>query len=155
MTCILEVEPSNIKQLNERQLTDLLFHLLRLEARKYKIPISSISGTLNTKAKDGGEDVCIRWSDGPEKTEWIPNRYTLFQCKATEMSRGKCSSEILQDAKPKSQKKKPKSQESELKPESPELKTRVKHLFDNYGSYVLFCRDDYTSQAKLDRINAF
>lgn len=155
MTRILEVEPDNIKQLDERQLTDLLFRLLRLEARKHKIPISSISGTLNTKAKDGGEDACIKWSDGPEKTEWVPNRYTLFQCKATEMSSTRCSSEILQDVKTKSQKKKSKSQENELKPEIPELKPRVKHLFDNYGSYVLFCRDDYTSQAKLNRINAF
>ncbi len=134
MTHILEVEPNDIKQLNERQLTDLLFRLLRLEARKYKIPISSISGTLNTKAKDGGEDVCIRWSNGPEKTDWIPNRYTLFQCKATGMPPSKCSSEIISDGK---------------------LKSRVKKVFDNNGSYILFCIDDCTSQSKEERIKAF
>lgn len=134
MTHILEVKPDDIKKLDEVQLTDLLLRLLRLEARKHGIPVSSISGTLNIKAKDGGEDACIRWSEGPEKTDWIPNRYTLFQCKATGMPPSKCSSEIISDGK---------------------LKPRVKEVFDNNGSYILFCTDDCTPQSKEDRIKAF
>lgn len=134
MTHILEVKPDDIQKLDEMQLTDLLLRLLRLEARKHGILVSSISGTLNTKAKDGGEDACIRWSEGPEKTDWIPNRYTLFQCKATEMPPSKCSNEIISDGK---------------------LKPRVKEVFDNNGSYILFCTDDCTSQSKEERIKAF
>jgi hypothetical protein len=134
MTHILEVKPSDIQKLDEGQLTDLLLRLLRLEARKCGIPVSSISGTLNTKAKDGGEDACIRWSEKPEKTDWIPNHYTLFQCKATGMPPSKCSSEIVSDGK---------------------LKPRIKEVFDNNGSYILFCIDDCTSQSKEDRIKAF
>ncbi|MEA2000099.1 MAG: hypothetical protein U9N61_12350 [Euryarchaeota archaeon] len=97
MIRILEITPDDINKLDDLQLTDLLLRLLRLEAQKYGIPKSCISGSLNIKAADGGEDAHIKWSGGPEKTEWIPNRYTLFQCKATEMPSSKCKNEIVSD----------------------------------------------------------
>lgn len=140
MVPILEVTPDDIKKLGEKQLPDLLFRLLRMEAHKYGIPKSGISGSLNTKAPDGGEDAHIKWTDGPNKTEWVPNRYTSFQCKATEMSVSKCKDEIVF--------------KDEFKKDK--LKPRVKDVFDNGGSYVLFCTDDYTTHpSELKRIEAF
>jgi hypothetical protein len=135
MVHILEVTPDDIKRLDEKQLPDLLLRLLRMEAHKYGIPKSCISGSLNIKAADGGEDAHIKWTGGPDKTEWLPNRYTLFQCKATEMPYSKCKDEIAYKGK---------------------LKPRVKNVFDNSGSYVLFCTDDYTVHPSiLTRIEAF
>ena len=135
MAHILKVTPDNINKLDEKQLPDLLLRLLQLEARKNGIPISSISGSLNTKAKDGGEDACIKWLDGVEKTDWIPNRYTSFQCKAKKMNASECKNEIVSKGK---------------------LKPRIQEAFDNGGSYVLFCTDDYTVHpSELTRIEAF
>jgi len=135
MVNILEVTPDDIKRLDEKQLPDLLLRLLRMEAQKYGIPKSCISSSLNIKAGDGGEDAHIKWIGGPDKTEWLPNRYTLFQCKATEMTTSKCKNEIVNKG---------------------ELKPRVKDVFDNGGSYVLFCTDDYTvDPSELIRIEAF
>ena len=135
MPRILEITPDDINKLGDIQLTDLLLRLLRMEAQKFKIPKSCISGSLNIKAADGGEDAHIKWTGEPKKTEWIPNRYTLFQCKATEMSSSKCKNEMVSDG---------------------ELKPRVKNVFDNSGSYVLFCTDDYTAHpSELKRIEAF
>jgi len=132
MVQILEVTPDDINKLDDLQLTDLLLRLLRMEARKFGIPKSCISGSLETKAADGGEDAHIKWSDGPEKTEWIPNRYTLFQCKAEKIEPKKCKTEILS--------------ENELKP-------RVKDVFDNGGSYVLFFTQQCTTTMKNARKN--
>ncbi|MCZ7398200.1 MAG: hypothetical protein O8C62_00715 [Candidatus Methanoperedens sp.] len=135
MVHILEVTPDDINKLDEKQLPDLLLRLLRMEAQKYEIPKSCISGSLNIKASDGGEDAHIKWIGGPDKTEWLPNRYTLFQCKATEMPPSKCKDEIVNKG---------------------ELKPRVKDVFDNGGSYVLFCTDDFTVYpSELTRVEAF
>ena len=79
MVHILEVTPDDIKRLDKNQLPDLLLRLLRMEAHKWGIPKSCISGSLNIDAKDGGEDARIEWTGGSDKTEWLPNRCTLFQ----------------------------------------------------------------------------
>ncbi len=143
MAHILKVTPDDIKRLDDKQLPDLLLRLLHVEAHKYEIPKSCISGSLNIKAADGGEDAHIKWIGGPDKTEWLPNRYTLFQCKATEMSISKCKDEIVSKEK----------LEHRVKHK---LKPRVEDVFDNGGSYVLFCTDDYTVHpSELKRIKAF
>ncbi|CAD6493123.1 MAG: hypothetical protein EMLJLAPB_00451 [Candidatus Argoarchaeum ethanivorans] len=134
MVYILEVTPADVNRLSDIQLTDLLSRLLRMEAQKCGIPKSCISGSRNIKAADGGEDAHIKWSGGPEKTEWIPNRYTLFQCKATEMSSSKCKNEIVSDG---------------------ELKPRVKNVFDNGGSYVLFFTQECNTKMKNEREKGF
>jgi hypothetical protein len=130
MAHILEITPDDINKLNDIQLTDLLLRLLRMEAQKFGIPKSCISGSLEIKASDGGEDAHIKWSDGPEKSDWIPNRYTLFQCKAEKIEPKKCKTEILS--------------ENELKP-------RVKDVLDNGGSYVLFFTQKCTTTMKNAR----
>jgi len=143
MVNILEVTPDDIKRLDEKQLPDLLSRLLRMEAYKYEIPKSCISYTLNTKAADGGEDAHIKWDGEPDKTEWLPNKYTLFQCKATKMSVADCKNEITYKPRVKG--------ECEY-----ELKIRVKDVFDNDGSYILFCIDDYTVHpSETSRLEAF
>ena len=132
MVRILEITSKDINKLNEIQLTDLILRLLRMEAQKYRIPTSSISGSLEIKAADGGEDAHIKWCNGPENTNWIPNRETLFQCKAEDIGPTKCEKEILSEG---------------------ELKSRVKDVLDNNGSYVLFFTQICTTKMKNARKN--
>ncbi|NOR46801.1 MAG: hypothetical protein GQ533_01965 [Methanosarcinaceae archaeon] len=132
MVHILEVTPDDINELDEIQLTDLLLRLLRMEAQKYGIPTSSISGSLEIKASDGGEDAHIKWRDGPEKTNWILNRDTLFQCKAENIGPTDCKKEILVHGV---------------------LKPRVKDVLDNGGSYALFFTQKCNQNMKNAREN--
>ena len=134
MVHILEITPDDINGLNDIQLTDLLLRLLRMEAQKFGISKSCISGSLEIKASDGGEDAHIKWHGEPEKTEWIPNRYTLFQCKAEKIGPKKCKTEILSENR---------------------LKPRVKDVLDNGGSYVLFFTQKCTTTMKNKREKGF
>lgn len=130
MVHIIEVTPDDINKLKDIQLTDLLLRLLRMEAQKYGIPKSCISGSLEIKASDDGEDANIKWSHGPEKTDWIPNRNSLFQCKAEDIGPTECKNEILSKG---------------------ELKPRIKDVLDNGGSYVLFFTQICTQKMKKER----
>lgn len=132
MTRILEVTANHINNLTDIQLTDLLLRLLRMEAQKYEIPTSSISGSLEIKASDGGEDAHIKWCGGPEKTNWILNRYTLFQCKAEDIAPANCEKEILV--------------KGGLK-----LKPCVKDVLDRGGSYTLFFTQKCNTKMKKAR----
>jgi hypothetical protein len=116
----LEIGFKHIENLNPEQLTLLLKKLLHLEADANNISKSAVDVSLKINVPDGGEDGRIQWEGGLEKTEYIPNRFTLFQCKSQPMSKAKCKSEILIQRKK-------------------ELKAKVKEVFDAKGTYVLFC----------------
>lgn len=129
----LEIEPKHIGSLNPEQLTRLLKKLLHLEAEANNILKSAVDVSLKINMPDGGEDGRIQWKSGPEETAYIPNRFTLFQCKAQSMGEAKCKNEIFIE------------RERELKP-------KVKEVFDARGTYVLF----YYKTAKRDSlINGF
>ena len=95
MSKVFEVKAEDIGRLNEHQLTDLLRRLLLLEARSHGIPSSSVTVSMNISAPDGGRDGQIAWTGGPDKTDWIPSRLSLFQVKATKMLQAKCKNEVL------------------------------------------------------------
>ena len=109
---------SDIQRLDAITLTELLLLLLKLEAERYGLRRSTVAVSLNIESSDGGEDGRVKWEGGPERTAWIPNRFTVFQCKATDMPPAKCGSEVC-------------------KKDSKELKPRVKEVWDAKGSYVL------------------
>lgn len=135
MPGILEITNEDIKMLKDFQLTDVLKSLLYLEANIHGIPSLSVDVPLNITISDGGEDGRIKWIEGPKNTRWIPNRFTLFQCKATDMSAADCKGEVLKRTK------------SELKP-------RVEEVLDSGGSYVLFYNRDCNSEHQVPRIMA-
>lgn len=82
---LLEVEATHINMLDQFQLTRLLKRLLFLEADAFDIPRSAIRVPLEINVPDGGEDGRIKWEGGKEKTDYVPKRFTVFQCKATDM----------------------------------------------------------------------
>jgi hypothetical protein len=108
-----------VERLDQSQLTELLLMLLRLEASRHDLFQGEIAVSLEISVSDGGEDGRIKWDGGPQRTDWIPNRFTVFQSKATKMSPSKCKAEVR-------------------KKDSKELKNRVKEVLDAGGTYVLF-----------------
>jgi hypothetical protein len=130
------VDHKNIQELTDLQLTELLKILLSLEAKKNKIPISSIDVSLNITVGDGGEDGRIKWEGSPKYTDWFPKSFVLFQCKATKMTPSKCKSEIL-------------------KKRSKQLQPRVEEVFDANGSYILFYSKSYGPTQKNECIRNF
>ena len=95
MTKPFKVESEDINRLNDIQLTQLLKELLHAEAYKFGIAQRAVEVALNIRVGDGGEDGRISWVDGPDQTEFCPNRLTMFQNKATEMGPAAYANEIM------------------------------------------------------------
>jgi hypothetical protein len=96
---LFDVEKRHIEQLDSDKLIKVLRKLLNLEANKFAIPQSAANVYLNINDPDGGEDGRIKWENGPQKTVWIPNRFTIFQSKAQTLSPEDCKKEILNSKK--------------------------------------------------------
>lgn len=138
MPDLLEITHEDIERLNDIQLTKLLLRLLHLEADKFNIPSSCVSGSLEINVPDGGEDARIKWESGITSTNWLPGRFTLFQCKATSIARKDCKKEICIDD----------GQTVSLKP-------MVEEVLENEGSYVLFYNYSCNTRMEQDRIAGF
>ena len=132
-----EIESVNINKLNATQLTKLLNKLLRAEAYKFGIPQSSVEVGLNLNAPDGGEDGRISWNGDPEKTDFVPNRLTIFQNKAMKMGSAAYAKEIMTKAT--------KGNQNVLKP-------KVRDVFDQGGSYIFFTTQELNPKQKKERI---
>jgi len=78
MTRPFKIESKDITQLNDIQLTLLLSELLHAEAYKFGIAQRTAEVALNIRVGDGGEDGRICWNNGPEYTDYLPNRLTMF-----------------------------------------------------------------------------
>ncbi|MGE7686756.1 hypothetical protein [Peribacillus simplex] len=131
----LRVDNTDIEKLSDRQLTELLSMLLYFEAEKWEISSNSVGVALNITVPDGGEDGRIKWEGGIDKTNWLPYRFTLFQCKATDMPPSKCEDEIL-------------SGDRKLKP-------MVGEVIENDGAYILFHNRTLNEQQQKARIESF
>ena len=136
MNHLNQITFEEIQRLDQFQLTELLLMLLGLEAGKHNLFQAGIAVSLKIEVSDGGEDGRIKWDGGPQRTDWIPDRFTIFQSKATDMPEAKCKSEMC-------------------KKDSKELKDRVKEVLDADGTYVLFygreCNHQHC-QPRIDKI---
>lgn len=133
MPHLIECTYKDIEALTDFHLTQLLKKLLYLEVRAFGIAASGAYASLNINVPDGGEDGRVEWQDGPERTNWIPGRLCLYQCKATDMSKEECKQEILKKA-------------------SNEIKPRVKEVLDRGGTYILFYGRDCNTEHQIPRI---
>lgn len=126
------VESNDINKLNDIQLTQLLKELLHAEAFHFGIAQRAVEVSLNIITGDGGEDGRISWEHGPDSTDYIPSRLTLFQNKATDMGPSAYAKEILT--------------------ESGEIKLMVEQVLDQGGSYVVFTTQELNKRQKQERI---
>lgn len=128
MNAINDVTPDQITALKDIQAARLLLKLLTLEAERNHQPLSGVSVPLNITVADGGEDARVEWQINPPILDWIPNKYTMFQMKATYMGIEDCGEEILKRENGNSR---------------VTLKAKVHEVFNKSGCYILF----YTKQA--------
>lgn len=139
MPGIFEITYSDVERLTDIQLTNVLIKLLYSEAGKNGIYASAVGGSLNITVGDAGEDAHILWSGGVDRTDWLPNRYTLFQCKATNMPPATCKKEFLY-----------KDGNDEIK-----LKPQVENVLSAGGTYILFYYKGLNDWLIKSRINKF
>ncbi len=129
---VFDVEPKHIEQLEPGQLVRLLRQLLYLEADRYGIPKSATSVPLQISVPDAGEDGRIRWEGGPEKTDFVPKQFTIFQSKAQGMKPAQCAKEVSPGGN---------------------LKTQVMEVLDAGGAYVLLCSHPYNENLITSRVS--
>lgn len=138
MTLPFKIESENINRLNDHQLTLLLKELLHAECCKFEIPQRSVEVALNIRAGDGGEDGRVSWSGGVEETDYIPNRLTIFQNKATDMGPSDYAKEIITASR---------------KGASGSLKQNVEDVLSQSGSYIVFTTQELNKYQKENRIS--
>ncbi|MGE6170870.1 hypothetical protein ACLHZW_16645 [Aeromonas media] len=78
---IFETHANQIERLDQYQLVDLLRRLIQAELTKNSIPLRSGTAPAQITITDGGDDARASWSGGPNETDWLPSRFTIFQCK--------------------------------------------------------------------------
>lgn len=78
---IFEVNSDQIERLDEHQVIDLLRRLISAELNKNSIPLRSGTAPAQITIPDGGDDSRVSWSGGPNETDWLPSRFTIFQSK--------------------------------------------------------------------------
>lgn len=135
-----EINVEHIKRLSDIELSKLLHTLLRIESSQKSLVGCSITVPLKITVADGGEDGRIQWTGTPVKTDWLNNKLTIFQNKATNLIPSKCYEEIL---------------EMEIKPHPRKLKTQVEEAVLNNGCYILFTTQDLNIKQKNERVSEF
>lgn len=113
------IDSSFVMSLDQIQLTKLLQILLHCELKANGIFQRGADVALNITVADGGEDGRVEWNDGPEQTDYIPSKLTLFQNKAVnQFGPTACADELVAS--------------------NGDLKPRVREVFEQGGTYVLF-----------------
>ena len=140
---LFEIDKNDIYFLDELQLHEVLKRLLFLETEKHGIDVSTIQVSLTPKQRDGGEDGTISWNHSTKnRTSFLPNKLVFFQCKKRQdpgkFAKTQCINELIYK-----------------KDEKIIVKERINTLFQNNGTYILFCNFPCTSKMKDDRIEGF
>lgn len=78
---IFEANANQIEYLDQSQLVDLLRRLIQAELNKNSIPLRSGTAPAQITIADGGDDARVSWSGGPNETDWLPSRFSIFQSK--------------------------------------------------------------------------
>lgn len=78
---IFEINAGQIERLDQEQLVNLLRRLIYAELNKNSIPLRSGTAPAQITIPDGGDDARVSWTGGPNETDWLQSRFTIFQCK--------------------------------------------------------------------------
>ena len=130
----LEVTGDHIAVLTEQTFPLLLRRLLHAEAQANDLPCDGIHVTDNFAAPDGGEDGRICWEGDPDRTRFLPSRFSQFQLKAGEITPGKAGRDVLTKAKA--------------------VKDMIRPALESDGHYVMLCAHRYAKKAVEQRKTA-
>lgn len=138
MSSIFEIRASDIENLGAGQLVKLLSYLVQLDIRGASLEDLAVSVPENITSMDDGIDGFVSWKNGPDSIGRIPNRHTVFQCKAgkhNSMTRKACKKEILRSRG--------------------KLKSSIQEMVENDGDYVLSFTTSCSDRMKKDRKEGF
>lgn len=121
---IFDVTADQIKRLDQNQLVSLLRKLTKAELLKHDIPLSSGNVPAQINIPDGGDDGRVKWQGGVTATDWLPNRFIIFQSKKGTVSKSKLKAETQAKS----------SKKSNAKPESSEA---IKAVLHHKGAYIV------------------
>ena len=119
-----EVTGQHVSALSERKLVNLTRRLLAAEAHSGGLPMDGIHVAAVITAPDGGEDAKIEWAGGPERTNWLPARYTQIQLKVGGLSPAEAASEVVTAAA--------------------DVKPMIRTAIEAGGTYILASARSYT-----------
>ncbi|MFA6245308.1 MAG: hypothetical protein WC615_00115 [Mucilaginibacter sp.] len=130
---INSIQSREIEELSAEQLTRLLQMLLCLEVEKKDLQgFYYVSRKITTA--DGGEDGRITVDD-IKGSNWLGNKLTLFQCKATNLIPSKIEAEFI---------------EVDELSKAKRLKPILKEVLDNGGDYNLFMSVDASTRRGIE-----
>jgi hypothetical protein len=138
---IFEVSPSQIENLDSKQLVEILRRLLHAEAQKAGISLRGVSVPLQITVSDGGEDARIWWEGGNDETDYLISRFSIFQSKAT-------------DPGPAGWKKEVWTKRSQKKGATPKLNDAVRKARSEHGLYIGFTSTPLVGNKFDERIKA-
>lgn len=120
---IFETNAAQIERLDQNQLVDFLRRLIQAELNKNSIPLRSGTAPAQITIADGGDDARVSWSGGPNETDWLPSRFTIFQSKKGAISPSGLKAET--------------QTKSTQGSNSPELNEALEELISQSGAYVI------------------
>ncbi len=138
---ILEVVANQIERLGANQIVELLRRLVHAELLKHGIPLRSGSVPAQITIADGGEDGRVEWSGGPNQTDWLPSRYSVFQSKRGATSPSGLKKETWTKA----------SQKTETERI---LNEALVQAIEQSGAYIIVTATAVVGTKQADRINA-
>jgi len=133
---IFETTASQIERLDQAQLVELLRRLIQAELNKNSIPLRSGTAPAQITIADGGDDARVSWSGGPNETDWLPSRFTIFQSK-----KGTTSPAGLKEET---------QTKSTQGSRTPELNEALQEAISQSGAYVIVTSTSVVG-TKLDR----
>ena len=133
---IFETNDNQIERLDQSQLVDLLRRLIQAELNKNSIPLRSGTAPAQITIADGGDDARVSWSGGPNETDWLPSRFTIFQSKKGTTSPAGLRAET--------------QTKSTQGSDSPELNEALQEAISQSGAYVIVTSTSVVG-TKLDR----
>ncbi|WP_417833586.1 hypothetical protein [Thalassospira xiamenensis] len=136
-----EITPEQVRRLDAEGLVDLLRKLVLSELGKFSIPLSSGSVPAQINISDGGEDARVLWSDGPDFTDYLPSRFTVFQCKKSDPGPAGLRTEVFSKST------------ADLK-QGKAVNEAIAGALDQCGSYIVVTADPVVGTKVDKRIEA-
>ncbi len=123
---LFKVSGEHVAVLTERKLVLLVRKLINAEALSEGIGMDRIHIASNVTEPDGGEDGRIEWSEGPERTRFLPSRFCQFQMKATDIGPSEAGDDVIDKAGV--------------------VKSMVRSVLSAGGTYVMMCGRSYAKK---------
>jgi len=128
-----EVTGHHIAELSERSFSVLLRKLLVAEAQASGLPAYGVHVAGSITTPDAGEDGRITWTGGPERTDFLPARFSQFQLKAGKITPTNAAGDVLT--------------------KSGEIKPMVREALESSGVYTMLSAHSYVAKAIREREN--